>query len=418
MLRVRRLLQVPDDLDDRHIRLLFAVALALLFEEYDLAMLNSALKYIAEELGIAERGLPNYLAWIRLGAIPAFVLIPFADRLGRKQVFLVSVVAMGALTFLTAFARTSTQFVLMQMMTRTFFVAGSAVAFVFISEEFPAHRRGYGIGMLGALAATGNGLGAALFAAIDKIPWGWRALYAVGCVPILLFPYFARTIPETSRFTAHAASHGGRRFEIFGWVEPLKLLWSKSRIRALGIALSGLLPAFGIVCTFQFAGYFVLKVHQWRPADYSMMVIFGGGVGIIGNVVAGRLGDRIGRRLVGAALLVTYPAFVSAFYLGPPWLLPLAWTAFVFASQGGRVILRALATELFPTAYRGAASGLFSILEVTGAAAGLFVLGRSLTDGDGNLAAQIPLIACATILGGLIVFMFPETKQKELESIA
>ena len=48
-------------------------------------------------------------------------------------------------TLLTAFSQTSTQFVICQMITRTFFVAGSAIAFVMVAEEFPAPHRGWGI---------------------------------------------------------------------------------------------------------------------------------------------------------------------------------------------------------------------------------------------------------------------------------
>ena len=46
--------RVPAEIDDRSLKLLGAVAFALLFEEYDQAMVTSALKQIAAELGITE----------------------------------------------------------------------------------------------------------------------------------------------------------------------------------------------------------------------------------------------------------------------------------------------------------------------------------------------------------------------------
>ena len=63
-----------------------------------------------------------------------------------------------------------TQFVVLQMVSRVFMVAGVAAALVIVTEEFPAEHRGWAIGMLGALAACGHGLGAILFAAIDAPP--------------------------------------------------------------------------------------------------------------------------------------------------------------------------------------------------------------------------------------------------------
>lgn len=173
----RAAVRMPEDVHDDQVALLLAVSLALLFEEYDLAMLTSALHLIAGDLGMAETTLPYSLGLIRLGAAPAFFLVPYADRIGRRRIFLISLASMGLLTFATALSQTAWQFVLLQMLTRTFFVAGSAVAFVFVSEEFPAHRRGFGIGMLGALAATGHGLGAALFSMVHRLPHGWRDLY-------------------------------------------------------------------------------------------------------------------------------------------------------------------------------------------------------------------------------------------------
>jgi MFS family permease len=321
---------------------------------------------------------------------------------------------MGVATMLSAFAQTARQFVAFQMLTRTFFVAGSAVAFVFVAEEFSARRRGYGIGMLGAIASSGHGLAAALFSMIEILPFGWRALYAVGILPVLLFPFFRRRITETRRFQAQAVPV--MAVGAMGWVTPLAELYRRSPARALGIGLAGLLPSIGIISTFQFSGYFVLTVHGWTPGAYSLMFILGGAIGIIGNVVAGRLGDSVGRRRIGAFLLGVFPLFAALFYQGPGWAVPLAWVGFVFASQGGRVILRALATELFPTTRRGAASGVFTVLDVVGSAIGLFSLGW-ITRGEHRLQDAIPVIATATIAGGAIVFLFPETRQRELEEI-
>lgn len=410
--------RVPDDLSDHHLRLLGAVALALLFEEYDFAMLTSTLKYFAAELGMREPDLPRYLGVIRLGALPAFVLIPFADRLGRRRVFLFSVVAMGLVTFLTAFVQTAVQFIVLQMLSRTFFVTGSAIAFVIISEEFPAQRRGWGVGMLGALALVGHGLEAALFARIESLPYGWRALYAIGIVPVLLFPFFRHRIVETTRFTrTHAATGSDAAAGPLAWTIPLRALVRHYPARALGVALIGFLPAMGLAVAFQFTAYFTMTVHGWTPGQYALMIVVGGGVGLIGNIVAGRLSDRFGRRIVGFGMLALFPAAVALFYLGPARLLPLAWVAFLFTSQGGRVTLRALATELFPTAERGASSGLFAILEAVGNAAGLFLLGFGLQS-PGDLARMIPMIALSSLLGGAVLWFFPETHQRELEAIA
>ncbi len=126
-------------------RLLGLVSLALFFESYDVSMLTSALKHIADDLAIAPQALAGWLSLIRLGALPAFLLVPFADRLGRRTVFLASLVGMSVGTLATAFVQTPVQFVVAQMAIRTFLVAGAAVAIVIVTEEFPAEHRGWAI---------------------------------------------------------------------------------------------------------------------------------------------------------------------------------------------------------------------------------------------------------------------------------
>src|ERR1700756_3608049 len=86
--------RVPD-VEPRHLRLLGFVSLALLFENYDFSLLTSALPFIAQSLDVPERSLGGFTGLIRLGALPAFLVIPFADRLGRRRLFLAGVVALS-----------------------------------------------------------------------------------------------------------------------------------------------------------------------------------------------------------------------------------------------------------------------------------------------------------------------------------
>ena len=77
--------RVPSGVDDAHLRTLGVVVLAMLVEEYDMAMLTAALKHIAAELRMREADLGFYLGLIRLGALPAFLVVPLADRIGRRR---------------------------------------------------------------------------------------------------------------------------------------------------------------------------------------------------------------------------------------------------------------------------------------------------------------------------------------------
>ena len=403
-------------IDPPLLSLLGLVALALFFENYDQSMLTSALKHIAQDLGVEERELGTLTMWVRLGAVPAFLLIPFADRIGRRRVFLVSVIGISLGTCATAASQSLLQFVLLQMVTRTFLVTGMAVAFVIVTEEMPAEHRGWGIGMLGALGACGVGMGAIVFAGIDHLPGGWRSLYAIGIAPLLLLPAFRRGVRETARFRRHAASRGTVP-GVGGWLQPLVGLVRLYPGRALGITAVALLMALGQGVVFQFTGYFVQTVHGWQPWHYSTLVVTGGLLGILGNVVAGSLGDRFGRRRVGFLMMCCFPLFSLLFYQGPEALVAPAWIAFVFCTTAETTIVRAVAAELFPTSQRGTATGWLALVETVGAALGLGLVSLG-TREPGTLTGVASALGFAVMGAGLLLLALPETSRRELEAIS
>jgi MFS family permease len=408
---------VPADVGPGHLRVLGLVSLALLFEEYDISLLNGALPFISADLGMAEQHFGLYLGIIRLGALPALYLVSFADRVGRRRVFLVSVLGSAGMTFLTAFAQEPAHFVACQMLMRIFLVAGSAVAIVILIEELPSENRGWGIGMLAALGGVGHGLGAALFAGIEVWPFGWRALYFAGLAAVLVMPALRRNLGETQRFLVHRTARAPG-LERDGALAPFVRLVQAHPWRALGISVVALVASVGQIAAFQFTGYFTQTFHGWEPWEFSVMVIGGGFLGMFGNVLGGRLGDRIGRRPLAFVFLLLFPLAVALFYRGPNALTVwVAWIALVFASSASRVVLRALSTELFPTSARGTASGLYTALDVLGSAVGL-LLHSALMDAGLELRDGTVLLGLVVVVPAGIVLAFPETRARELEALS
>ena len=411
----RALGRIPD-VEPKLLTLLGLVSLALFFESYDLSMLTSALKHIADDLGMAEQDLGRYLGTIRLGALPALAVIPLADRLGRRRLFLGSLIGVSATTVVTAFAHDPLSFVACQMVTRIFMVTGTSVAIVIVTEEFPAAHRGWAIGIMGAIAASGHGLGALLFSQIERLPWGWRTLYLLGALPLLLLPQFSRGVPETRRFTrqrARAAGDGA----LGHWLAPLAALARAYPSRATLLTIAVFLVAVGDVSVFQFTSYYAQTVHGWSPGQYAAMFVVAGAVGVVGNVVAGRMGDRLGRRAVGVTALSVFPATAWCFYAGPGWVMPIAFAAFVFSQTAGVTILRALSSELFPTSYRGTAAAWAMLVQTVGWASGLWLVGIA-TRAGAPIAAATTQLAAAVLVGGLLLLALPETGRRELETIS
>ena len=415
--------RIPIGVGRHHVRLLGFVALAMFFENYDMSLLTSVLKYLAADFAMSEAELGTFTGAIRFGTLPAFFIIPFADRIGRKRMFMISVVGMSAGTFLTAFSPDAIWFVVFQIVSRSFMLTASAVAFVFITEEFPAEHRGWGIGMLGAVAALGFGVGALIFAAIEVLPYGWRALYVFGLVPVFFLGRIASGLPETKRFEAeqslaHSPEGTGAKEgrERLGPLAPIVMLATSRPRHAIGVVGLGMLGVMGTAVAFQFTGKFVLDVRGWEPWQYSTMFIICGAVGVVGSPWAGRMGDLYGRRVIAALMLGIYPIWVVAFYVGPGWMTPFAWIGMVFGSMSSSVVIRALTNETFPTSHRGTAGGFLSLMETLGASLGLFAYAyfMGIVDDQGLV---IGLLSLMTVVSVLSLPLFPETRSRELEEI-
>ena len=413
----RPLGRIPD-VEPQLLTLLGLVSLALFFESYDLSMLTSALKHIADDLGMAEQDLGRYLGTIRLGALPALAVVPLADRLGRRWLFLGSLIGVSVTTVATAFAHDPLSFVACQMVTRVFMVTGTAVAIVIVTEEFPAAHRGWAIGIMGAIAASGHGLGALLFSQIERLPAGWRTLYLLGALPLVMFPQFFRGVPETRRFTrSRRESRADGDGESGRWLGPLAALARAYPGRATVLTSAVFLVAVGDVSVFQFTSYYAQTVHGWSPGQYATMFVVAGAVGVVGNLIAGRLSDRIGRRAVGVAALAAFPVTAWCFYTGPAWVMPIAFAAFVFCQTAGVTILRALSSELFPTSHRGTAAAWAMLVQTVGWASGLWLVGIG-TRAGAPIASVTTRLAAAVLAGGLLLLALPETGRRELEAIS
>ena len=406
--------RVPIGLDERHVALVGVVALASLFDNYDQSMLTSAFKQIREGFDLSQAEAATSFGWIRLGAIPAILVLPLADRLGRRIVILVGIVGMSIGTLLSGFAPNIDAFVAMQTITRTFIVASTATAVVIIAEELPAANRGWGIGILGAVGAFGYGLGAILYAFIEYLPYGWRAMYMVGGIPLLLMPRFIRGIPETIRFQEERAERlAGRRPES-GWISPLVDLVREYPGRILAVASMALFFAAGSSPAFGLLSDFVQTTHAWTPASFSLMSLVAGTFGIVGNSAMGWAADRWGRRPVAAVGFGLFPLAAIALYFGPETTVALVWVPFVFLLTGGNVLMKIIVTELFPTSSRNTAMGWGTLMETMGAAAGYWLVG-GFTAVGASIAPAAVGVSALTLIAVVVMVFIPETAGRELE---
>src|SRR5579859_2219402 len=188
----------------RQSRIFWISTTAGFFDSYDGALLSLALRQIQRGLGIAEASLGATLSVIRLGYLGTLLVAPLADVFGRRRLLLYTIVGYTLFTALSAIAPGPRSFVGSQIMARAFSGAEATIAIVLLAEEVDAAVRGWAIGLQGALAISGYGLAAIVFAFITVAPFGWRGLYALALLPLLLIIPLRRLLPESKRFEAEA----------------------------------------------------------------------------------------------------------------------------------------------------------------------------------------------------------------------
>ncbi len=400
-----------------HWRLLGVVGTANLFDNYALAIFGLALPQIQSGLGVAEGQVGALSAVVRLGVIPAFFVTMLADHIGRRVVLLVTILGFTTTTFLTGLVQDAYGFMALQVLARMFIATESMLAFVVIAEEFDADTRGWGIGMLGALGTLGHGLTALVFALVNYLPYGWRALYVLGGVPILLLPWLRRSLAETRRFEEHreARGHAGGAAEVF---RPMRNLLRMYPGRMLALA-AGLFPiAFVLETAVTFVSKTLQEQHGYSPGGVAALFLSVGIVAPIGNVVAGSLGDRFGRKPIMISSVLVNAVMVALFYNVSGMWIPLVWGFMLVTLAMILMLYAAIGNELFPTSYRSTASGVRQLVATLGASLGLFVEGL-LYGVCGSHAAAITWMLVVTPIAPIVIaFFLPETANLELEEIA
>jgi putative MFS transporter len=141
-----------------------------------------------------------------LGAVPgAFLWGWLGDKVGRRTVFMLSAVTIALATGVMVFTPGQDSFVpgwLFLMFFRFFVGVGNAGIFTIdlplVQEFIPAYKRGWVSALVTTLLPGGSML--AGFAAWQLLPIvGWRGLFLVGLVPLVLVFMIRYWVPESPR---------------------------------------------------------------------------------------------------------------------------------------------------------------------------------------------------------------------------
>ncbi|PFG41253.1 putative MFS transporter [Georgenia soli] len=203
-----------------HRRLLVGSGVGWALDAMDVGLISFVMAALAVqwELGDTELSLIGSIGFVGM-ALGASLGGLLADRVGRRNVFAVTLLVYGLATGASALATSVGALLALRFVVGLGLGSELPVASTLVSEYAPARIRGRLVVILEAFWAVGW-LAAALigYFVVSDTANGWRWALALGAVPALYAIYVRRGLPESVRFLESQGRHAEaeaavRRFE-------------------------------------------------------------------------------------------------------------------------------------------------------------------------------------------------------------
>jgi AAHS family 3-hydroxyphenylpropionic acid transporter len=371
--------------------------LVAVLEGFDIQAMGVAAPRLAPEFGFS----PGQMSWLfsisNIGLVfGASVGGWLADRVGRKPVFISSVLAFGVFTYATAHAGSFESLFAVRLMVGLGFGAALPNLVAVASEVSAPERRSF----VTAMVFCGMPLGGGVSALITQVlPPGsdWRTLFLIGgLLPVALVPLLYFFMQETLRKESSAVvvEKVGVATALFGGgrATPTLLLWLT------------FLPTLLIL-------YLILN---WLPTlvaangldraiapQASLAFNF---ASVVGALFFGSIVDRFGSRW---SLGLAYAALIGALLgLSNAHSLPsvLTWSAAAgFCLLGANYALYGVTASYYPPSMRGTGSGASVAIGRVGSVFGPLLAGWLLTRGL-SASAVVGVLAPIAAVAGIAVF--------------
>ena len=392
-------------------KLLLFLSVASFFEGYDFFALTQILPNLRADLGVDRFGGGLLVGFINCGTILAFALARKADRWGRKPLLTATIAGYTVFTFLSGLSPNVYVFALLQMVARIFLIAEWATSMVIAAEEYPARGRGTVMGVVSAAGGVGAIVCAAVVPLLLHTAYGWRSVYFVSIVPLVVLAFARRGLRETARFSEQAAQKPP---------QDLLAIWGTShKRRVIQLAVIWFLTYICTQNAVTFWKDFAVSERGFTDAQVGNAVKLAALVSMPLAFAAGKVLDLVGRK-PGATLIyaATIAGVVGAYTAHSKLALTIALMFAVLGVNTVLTVLNAFTTELFPTQYRGAAFAWSNnvIGRIGYCVSPPVVSYFSERVGWGPVMATtavFPLLAL-----GVIWLVLPETRGRELEETA
>ncbi|MGE6369505.1 MFS transporter [Planococcus kocurii] len=390
-------------------RLLGIAGLGWLFDAMDVGILAFVIAALHEDWGLTS----SQMGWIgsvnSIGmAVGAFVFGIYADRVGRKKIFIITLLLFSIASGISAFTTTLAAFMILRFFVGMGLGGELPVASTLVSESVPAKERGRVIVLLESFWAAGW-LVAAVISYFIIPSFGWRVALLLTALPAFYALYLRINLPDSPQFSAKKDvlrsistnikdvwSEKYRRPTLMLWIVWFTVVFSYYGM-FLWLPSVMVLKGFTLIKSFQ---YVLIMTLAQLPGYFS----------------AAWLIERAGRKFVLVTYLIGTAISALAFGNADTITLLIVSGAFLsFFNLGAWGALYAYSPEQYPTVIRGTGTGMAAAFGRIGGVLGPLLVGTLLTAGA-NLNLIFGIFCVSILIGALAVaFLGKETKQLELE---
>ncbi len=371
--RTERLDRLP--FTSAHGRLLVGSGVGWALDAMDVGLISFVMVALGSQWGLSA----TQQSWIgSIGfvgmAIGASVGGLLADRIGRRQVFALTLLGYGLATGASALAGSVAVLIALRFFVGLGLGAELPVASTLVSEFSPRAIRGRMVVALESFWALGWLFAALIgYLVVPASPDGWRWALAVGVVPTLYAAAVRFGLPESVRFLEKVGYYGA-----FIWLPNLIFAQGYPMVKSFEYTL--------IITAAQLPGYALAAylIERWgrRPTLATFLV---------GSAVAAILFGHA----EGATALLGTGMLLSFFNLG-------AWGA-----------LYAITPEIYPTSIRGTGAGAAAAF---GRIASILApLSVPVLNGWGGIGLVFAVLGTAFAIAAVAAFGLPDHRGLALE---
>ncbi|HBI08097.1 MFS transporter [Erwinia persicina] len=271
-----------------------------------------------------------------------------AEKFGRRPVLMANIIAFTIFELLSAWSPSLLWFLAFRVIYGVAMGGVWGVASSLAMETIPDRSRGLMSGVFQAGYPFGYLLASVVFGLFYSLV-GWRGMFLIGALPVLLLPFIYFKVPESPVWLA-----ARERKETVALLPVLKSHW---KLCVYLVLLMACFNFFSHGTQDLYPTY--LKVQQgFAPHTISIIAIFYNIAAILGGILFGALSEKTGRKkaIIIAAFLALPVLPLWAFSSGS-WAVGAGAFLMQFMVQGAWGVVPGWLTELVPAGARAVLPG-------------------------------------------------------------